>query len=180
MVGLGDLPGGTFDSQARGVSANGSVVVGQSNSASGREAFRWTSAGGMVGLGDLPGGSFFGRANGVSADGSVVVGLGSSAVGSEAFVWDATNGMRSIQDILTAQGVDLTGWQLTEGRAVSADGSIIVGYGTNPSGFTEAWLADLSASSEVVPEPSTFTLFGLGAVGLAGYRWRRCKLPPRG
>ncbi len=36
-----------------GLSADGSVVVGVSNSASGTEAFRWTAGGGMVGLGDL-------------------------------------------------------------------------------------------------------------------------------
>lgn len=48
--GLGDLPGGNIFSQAAGVSADGSVVVGQSNSASGGEAFRWTAGGGMVGL----------------------------------------------------------------------------------------------------------------------------------
>ena len=40
-----------FDSGAYGVSADGSVVVGVSSSASGPQAFRWTSDGGMVGLG---------------------------------------------------------------------------------------------------------------------------------
>ena len=76
--GLGDLPGGIFDSRAFGVSADGSVVVGESSSASGTEAFRWTSGGGIAGLGDLPGGGFSSRANAVSGDGSVVVGLGKS------------------------------------------------------------------------------------------------------
>ena len=60
MQALGDLSGGVFTSLAFGVSDNGLVVVGQGDSArgavgSGREAFRWTQAGGMVGLGDLPG-----------------------------------------------------------------------------------------------------------------------------
>jgi probable HAF family extracellular repeat protein len=58
---LGDLPGGEFHSVAIGVSADGSVIVGPSDSASGYEAFRWTSDGGMVGLGDLPGGWFQSR-----------------------------------------------------------------------------------------------------------------------
>jgi probable HAF family extracellular repeat protein len=71
---LGDLPGGGSYSWASGISADGSVVVGSSDSASGREAFRWTRGGGMVGLGDLPGGLFGSTASGVSADGSVVVG----------------------------------------------------------------------------------------------------------
>ena len=43
MVGLGDLPGGDFSSIAQDVSDDGSVVVGIGNSASGEEAFRWTS-----------------------------------------------------------------------------------------------------------------------------------------
>lgn len=71
FTGLGDLPGGDFFSAtgrgalpgsdlwgaAVGASADGSVIVGNSNSAFGSntEAFRWTSGGGMVGLGDLPG-----------------------------------------------------------------------------------------------------------------------------
>jgi probable HAF family extracellular repeat protein len=74
FIPLGDLPGGAFSSQARGVSADGSVVVGNSISASGLEAFRWTAAGGMIGLGDLPG-SFGSGASSVSADGAVVVAL---------------------------------------------------------------------------------------------------------
>jgi probable HAF family extracellular repeat protein len=54
--GLGDLPGGVFFSAARGVSADGSIVVGVSDSGrsqSGDEAFRW-SDGVMTGLGGLP------------------------------------------------------------------------------------------------------------------------------
>jgi probable HAF family extracellular repeat protein len=72
---LGDLPGGFFYSRVRGISADGSAVVGTSRSASGTgDAFRWTSGGGIVGLDDLPGGTFFSEAHDVSADGSVVVG----------------------------------------------------------------------------------------------------------
>ena len=55
--GLGFLPSGTY-SQAFGVSADGSVIVGTGNSTvSGAEAFRWTSSAGIVGLGVLPGDS---------------------------------------------------------------------------------------------------------------------------
>jgi probable HAF family extracellular repeat protein len=53
MVGLGDLPGGSFSSVAVGVSSDGSVVVGVGNSASGNEAFRWTQAEGMRRLYDV-------------------------------------------------------------------------------------------------------------------------------
>jgi len=79
MIGLGDLPGGSFSGQAQGVSADGSVVVGQSDSGlGGNEAFRWTDPNGMVGLGDLPGYIFSSFASSISSDGLVVVGAGFS------------------------------------------------------------------------------------------------------
>src|SRR5437899_1899406 len=91
--GLGDLPGGPFFSAARGVSADGKVVVGTSQSSNGYEAFRWTAATEMIGLGDLSGGGFLSEAAGVSADGGVIVGYGSSSSGREAFRWSQATGM---------------------------------------------------------------------------------------
>ena len=104
----------------------------------------------MVGLGDLPGGGFSSGANGVSADGSVVVGQGSSASGFEAFIWDATNGMRSLKTVLIDLGLGpaLAGWTLTSAWAISPDGLSIVGYGTNPSGDNEAWIAQLGGRDQ--------------------------------
>ena len=141
MVGLGDLAGGAFSSSASDISADGSTVVGQSQSALGNEAMMWTSGGGMVGLGDLDGGGYSSRARATSADGSVVVGVGNSAAGDEAFIWDETNGMQSLKVLLERQGLDLTGWVLREATGISSDGTTIVGWGTNPDGNGEAWLA---------------------------------------
>jgi len=127
-------------------------VVGMSNSASGEEAFRWTSGGGMVGLGDLPGGDFWSEALDVSADGSTVVGWGVSASGQEAFIWDQANGMRNLRDVLVSDlGLNLTGWTLDAAYGISDDGQTIVGWGYNPSGNPEAWIATL-------PEPVTLSL----------------------
>ena len=160
---LTSLPGGGFSPfalwSALGVSADGSVVVGSSKSASsggtGRtEAFRWTQATGMVGLGVLPGGYFSSSALGVSADGSVVVGYSDSE--NEAFIWNSTQGMRSLQQVLTNDyGLDLTGWFLYQANAISADGLTVVGYGTNPNGLNEAWIARLDG--EPVPPGTTPT-----------------------
>ncbi|MFK7898949.1 MAG: PEP-CTERM sorting domain-containing protein [Myxococcota bacterium] len=134
--------------------------MGRGRSRSGSEAFVWDAVHGLQGLGDLPGGNFLSIAADVSADGSTVVGLATSEAGLEAFVWDANTGMTSLQVLLTSLGVDLAGWQLSEARGVSADGKAIVGYGTNPSGFTEAFIA-------VIPEPSSAILISLGLMGLA-------------
>ena len=106
---------------ALGVSGDGSVIVGESNSASGNEAFRWTAASGMVGLGELPGGNFASTAFGVSGDGAVVVGQDSTATAFlEAFRWTQSGGMVGL-----GQLPDIGFWSTA--LAVSADGSTIVG-----------------------------------------------------
>ncbi|NCR91372.1 MAG: PEP-CTERM sorting domain-containing protein [Microcystis aeruginosa G11-01] len=129
--GLGGLPGGSFSSDATGVSADGSVVVGQSTGASGNEAFRWTQATGMVGLGYLPGGSFSSGASGVSADGSVVVGSSNSANSFlEAFRWTQGTGMVGL-------GYLPEGDFGSGASGVSADGSVVVG--SNSANGNEAF-----------------------------------------
>jgi probable HAF family extracellular repeat protein len=146
MIGLGDLSGGGFSSIASSVSADGSAIVGYGSSATGTEAFRWTQGGGMVGLGILPG-FVSSRADDVSADGSVVIGWGHSASDTAAFLWDATHGIRNLRDVLVNDfglGTNLDGWNLGYARGVSADGQVVVGYGTNPNGNTEAWIARLA------------------------------------
>jgi probable HAF family extracellular repeat protein len=166
MVPLGDLPGGPFDSEPTAVSPDGSVIVGISRSASGLEAFRWTSEGGIVGLGDLPGGSFSSEAFAVSADGSIVLGTSADSSGQKgAFIWDPSNGMRPLDQVLMDLGIDLATWRLVAATGISADGLTIVGYGSNPDGDVEGWIA-------VIPEPNTGVLMMMGLLELA-YRRRR-------
>ena len=156
-VGLGNLEWASFG-EALGVSADGSVVVGYSSNDLSFEAFRWTQQTGMVGLGHFPSVDFrfFSLASGVSGDGSVVVGYSESANGDEAFIWNSTQGMRSLQQVLTNDyGLDLTGWFLDRANAISADGLTVVGFGTNPDGLTEAWIASLDG--EPVPPGTTPT-----------------------
>jgi probable HAF family extracellular repeat protein len=180
FLGLGDLPGGTFQSTASAVSANGSLVVGLSNSTSGGEAFRWTAASGMAGLGDLPGGVFASNAVGVSADGSVVVGFGNNASSSlEAFRWTSGGGMVALGDL--AGG----GFQ-SNATGVSADGAVVVGSGVSASGFEGfrwtagtgmAGVGDLagglffSSASGVSADGSVVVGLGNTAAGQEAFRW---------
>jgi uncharacterized membrane protein len=167
MVGLGDFSGGAFQSDARALSADGSVAAGYGTSATGIEAYRWTQSTGMVTLGDLSGGLVESRAFGISGDGATIVGYGTSANGQEAFVWDSANGMRSLKNLLATNGVDMTGWTLTQANAVSSDGRTIVGFGTDPSNQVQAWVA-------VVPEPSsTFLIVGAALFGFQRRQQRR-------
>jgi probable HAF family extracellular repeat protein len=137
----GAVPISTLPSDARGISGDGSVLVGGNSSRTPPpppftlllEAFRWTSAAGMVGLGDLPGGGALrSQANAVSADGSVIVGYGTSDFGTEAFRWTSALGMVGLGDLPG-------GIFQSEALAVSADGSIIVGRG---DGFEEPFIWD--------------------------------------
>ena len=156
MVGLGFLYVPTeppeAESQAKAISADGSVIVGWSTSSRlGYEAFRWED-GVMTGLGII------GCAYAVSADGSVIV--GATIFDRSAFIWDETNGARDLKDVLVNDcGLDLTGWTLERATGISADGLTIVGYGTNPDGLTEGWIA-------VIPEPATFLLLAFGGLAL--------------
>jgi len=124
MQNLGTLGGNR--SEAYGVSANGSVVVGWAENASRQKrAFRWSaSSGRMLDLGTLPGGDSS-EAYAISANGYVVVGMSSYYDNSRryyerAFRWTVDDGM---QDLGT-----LSGYDSSTAYAVSADGAVVVGW----------------------------------------------------
>jgi len=126
MAGLGFFGGGT---EAHGVSADGSVVVGTGED--GREAFRWTEATGFVGLGNLTGPGGYSNAIAVSADGQAVVGWSyynrPEGPPDQAFLWTEDNGMVGM-GYLSIHGS-------TRAYAVSADGSVVVGMGAWAGAF---------------------------------------------
>lgn len=94
----------------------------------------------MVGLGFL-------EALGVSGDGSIIVGRHSGAV-----IWDAAHGVRDVKTVIeTSCPITLNGWFLSSAQAISDDGQTIVGLGTDPNGFTEAWLARIPNGSVAEP-----------------------------
>ena len=119
--GLGHLPGGDYPSEARACSADGSVVIGSSRSASGlQQAFVWTEGAGMLPLA-TPAGQTMSWANDVSADGNYVVGWAGSDFGS-AVGWEGVRwGPAGSLDRITVVGAGV--WA----KGVSGDGSVVVG-----------------------------------------------------
>jgi probable HAF family extracellular repeat protein len=118
-------PAGIY-SGARGISGDGSVVVGWGGPFDIQHAFRWTRDGGMRDLGTLPGYERS-RAYGVSGDGSVIV--GGSGVGSvsQATRWTGSGGIEGLGY--------LPGGNTSNAIGVSSDGSVIVGSSLSPQGW---------------------------------------------
>jgi hypothetical protein len=73
----------------------------------------------------------------------VIVGICSGAPNSEAFIWDQTRGMRTVASVLTAAGVNLTGYMLEFANGVSSDGKVVAGAGRDPQNYYQAWIARL-------------------------------------
>jgi probable HAF family extracellular repeat protein len=121
-------------SEARGVSADGSVVVGGSSGG----AFRWTAKTGMQLLGTFGGISL---ARDVSANGSVVVGYSEDTRGQpRAFRWTAKTGMQDLNRLYASLLRD--GSVLWDAHAVSPNGRYIVGEGYSAKRRREAFLLD--------------------------------------
>lgn len=160
MVSLGVLPGASYSTTCA-ISPDGSTIVG----ASGTNAFMWTSTTGMVNLGKLAGSSGS-ELSSISANGRIAVGS-ANRIGQQAIIWDPVRGMRLMSDFLSKEvSLDLNGWSLMRATDISADGRMIVGYGINPAGQREGWLA-------IIPEPGTLILAGIGAFLLVRRTSRR-------
>jgi probable HAF family extracellular repeat protein len=142
------------NSDADGISADGSTIVGEAQDSQGRyRAFRWTASTGMVDLGTLGDGHLLSNATATSGDGSVVVGysLTTGSSGSDhAFIWTAKTGMQDLNTVLKRNIPN--GWMLQVATDISEDGTVITGYGISPPppgsnfGTMEPWRA-------VIPKP---------------------------
>lgn len=185
--GLGFLPNHATPemlwSEARGISADGTVVCGFSRSdnagTNNFEAFRWTEAGGMQPLGFNPGDPIRSSvANGISRDGTVVVGQGVSPPGLDGFRW--------VGGVMSSLG-DLPGGQyLSYAYACSGDGSVVIGQGAGASGFPVwRWESGVMTSlgalpgapftlgnpGDITPDGSVIVGKSSAAVGFEAFRW---------
>jgi uncharacterized membrane protein len=134
MIGLGDLPGGTFESGAQSVSADGSVITGYSSSYDpsfygGWQAFRWTAATGIVGIGNLPGGGEWSFGAAISADGNTIAGGSNSGpFVPEGFRWTISGGLQATGD-LSGGFFSSAAW------GISGDGSLLACGGNSANGY---------------------------------------------
>jgi probable HAF family extracellular repeat protein len=166
IVNLGFLSGGN-SAQVYGMNADGTVIVGNSNSSTDIYAYRWTTGSGMVSLGVLSGDDFSYGA-GVSGDGLVVVGVSSNSSSAGAFRWTVGDGMQYLGA--------LSGGVNSEAYAANHDGSFIVGqadddtttlpmYWTSASGLVSiGLLSGVDALSGSARDVSRYTNVVVGGV----------------
>lgn len=97
MVGLGDLPGGRWESEGGDINDHGQIVGDSSSEFSDpysrSEAFIWDKVNGMIGLGDLPGGMFASVAVAINDDGYVAGRSHTGGLRENAFLWHEDTGM---------------------------------------------------------------------------------------
>ena len=153
MESLGALPGG-LASTATAISPDGSFIVGYSESAMypNGEPYVWQATKGMVGLGSLEGCSRAGAAFDVSDGGKVIVGSLGCSKGDIPFRWTMSQGLVPLGGI--------NGWA----RAVSEDGSVIVGHTLGDDETAFVW--DQVHGTRVLAD----VLTGVYGLDLAGWR----------
>jgi probable HAF family extracellular repeat protein len=147
------LPGGhTNFSVANDITPDGMTIVGESYydciiNTCYHQAVIWRGSGSPEPLGFLPNYTRS-RALAVSGDGSVIVGQQSISGGlGVPVIWDSAGQPRILKEMLeTDYGLDLSNWELKEVTDISANGKVIVGWGINPDGLQEGWVAILGIS----------------------------------
>lgn len=130
-------------SYAHGISSNGAVLVGEATSGDPGTgiALSWQiSSGNATELG------VEGYADRTNSNGTVITGVGKiDGVANTAFLWrgGAAVGLRAA---LAAAGADIQGWTITAITGMSPDGSILTGYGLNPSSEVQGWRVHLTGT----------------------------------
>jgi uncharacterized membrane protein len=123
----------------------------------------------MEDIGSLPGKTTM-HPFGVSSNGKSIVGSGyDDNYIFQAFIWDSIHGIRDLKTVLqTEYGLNLSGWTLHLAYAITPDGNVIVGQGTNSSGKKEAFrvvlgnpitsVKTISEKIEFYPNPAQNTI----------------------
>lgn len=141
--GMVDISAGQWVGVARGVSPDGQTVVGSFTEFGVSKPFLWNAADGRTDL-EIPVGFDSGGAFDVTNGGRRAVGLCLfSGSGNTAMLWDAGAPAISVRAALINGGVSMSLWHLQSVTAMSDDGTVLVGFGINPDGQQEAWVATI-------------------------------------
>ncbi|MCC6677749.1 MAG: hypothetical protein IT436_11440 [Phycisphaerales bacterium] len=137
-----------------GMTPDGAYIVGNYVHIDGSTIpIRWDSGGNILELGNVPGGPPVGAAWASSDDGNVIVGFDhytydATSESSIAMIWDPVNGPRDLKQVLEIEhGLNLTGWTLTSATDISGDGTVIVGFGVDPTGASACWKVEVPAKA---------------------------------
>ncbi len=134
IVAVGPFDPNAYLPGARGVSADGTVIVGEvpTDFFSSLRAFVWNPVRGVQIIGNFPGGAGDSAALDVSSDGRVVVGYGNALAlehpVAEAFLWTPRDGFRRLGDLPGGDAYSVA-------HAVSADGTVVAGGSSGSSGL---------------------------------------------
>lgn len=178
FVGIGDLPGGAFQSEALAISDDGRVVVGRSSSARSSEESFYKLPGDtlipLLGPGGTPVAS---EPRSLTPDGGVIAGkIANPSL--RAARWTAATGWLPLSDL---PGGDFA----SQALGISADGSVLVGWGASPAGYEAArWvdgnvvaMGDLpggpfnSAAALITADGAVIVGTGYSAAGAEVFRW---------
>lgn len=172
ITGVGDLPGGAYESFVNGVSDDGGVVFGNSNVAAPKsQAFRWTEEFGIEGIGGDPEGT---SAVGASSYGQYIA-VTSLTDLREWFIYTAPLGLERITH--------------GEVKGISADASVAASNDTRGalrwtaatgSVVLDAFGLDLSATANGISADGTTIVgasWGGGGPDLRAVRWDAAGVP---
>jgi len=198
FIPLGNLAGSAGQSAALDISADGSTILGRSDSAEGPQVFRWNLESGFSLIPAFDPGptfppNFF--ATSISGDGSSVAGYAFTGTTLEALKWSADNGFLQL-GLLPSEG----GFEMSLGVDIAANGDSIAAYGSAPTTSASAallWTSSMglvplgflpdeqpdgvndsqsfsyaiSADGSTVVGSSSFSDAGQGISGSQAFRW---------
>ena len=154
------------------ISAGGDVIIGTTTDG---ESFIWRESAAVV----YPGqdNSVISLSRILNRDGSLVSARITATDGTRtSAVWSEEMGIVDIDSFVEDFGVgnELTGWVQLSLVAVSSDGNVLAGNGTNPAGFREGWVA-----VRPVPEPGAGLLLSMAIACIAALQRHGRPLTPK-
>jgi serine/threonine protein kinase/WD40 repeat protein len=146
--------------EIKGLSADGTTLIGNLTQSQSSRAFRWKNTTGWTPLGSLEGANGTSEATAISMDGTVIVGRAKSERGIEAFRWEESAGMQPLGDLPG-------GTFFSEAISVSPDGESVWGNSSSDRG-TDVFTWTIDGPMKVLPLRENLNLFAISPGGETG------------